>query len=70
MKVKVIFPLKPAGSKVFAETPLPDQLPMMPLWVVGNAIGEASSQSDAGTPEIAGVMGVATETIAVAGKAH
>lgn len=31
VKVRIIFPLKPEGLKLFADTPLPDQLPVIPL---------------------------------------
>lgn len=39
VKVNVIFPLKPAGLKLFDVTPVPDQLPVIPLCDVGNETG-------------------------------
>ena len=70
VNVSVIFPLNPAGLKLLAETPDPDQLPVIPLCVVGNEIGAAVWHSDAGIPVIAGVTGMLTIIFVVAILAH
>ncbi len=56
--MRVMLPLNPDGLKLFPETPMPDQLPGMPLCVVFNDIGESNSQILAGIPEIIGVTGI------------
>lgn len=56
----MIFPLRPDGLKLFADTPIPDHVPVMPLCVVGNAIEEAVWQMEAGMPVMAGVTGTFT----------
>lgn len=66
----MIFPLRPDGSKLFATTPEPDQLPLMPLCEVGNAMVGAFSQMVAGMPVITGVTGALTVIVVVAVVAH
>lgn len=68
--MSVIFPLSPDGLKLFPATPVPDQLPVIPLCVVGNAMDEADSQMLAGMPEMAGVTGVLTKINVVFVFAH
>ena len=53
-----------------ALTPCPDQLPAMPLWVVGKAMAAAFEHKEAGTPEITGVVDGLTVMVVVATSAH
>ncbi len=57
VNVNVILPLRPEGLKLFAVTPVPDQLPVMPLCVVGKAIAASVWHIEAGIPVIVGVEG-------------
>lgn len=70
VNVSVMFPLRPAGSKLLALTPCPDQFPVIPFWVVGNAIGISTWQIVAGTPVITGVVSGLTVMAVVAVVAH
>jgi hypothetical protein len=70
VNVKIIFPLNPEGLKLFADTPVPDQLPLIPLCVVGREIGAAFSHILAGIPLMAGVTGVLTVILVVVVLAH
>lgn len=53
-KTKTTFPLNPVGSKVLAETPMPDHVPLTPPWLVGRAMAGSLSQMLFGMPEIVG----------------
>ena len=70
VKVSAMFPLKPIGLKRLLLTPGPDQLPLNPPCVVGRLMAGEFSQIEAGTPVIAGVVGVVTLMVVVAGLAH
>lgn len=65
-----MLPLKPEGLNVFPDTPVPDQLPVIPLCVVASAIEAAFSQILIGMPLMGGVTGVLTVIDVVVIFAH
>ena len=70
VNVKVKLPGPAAvGLKVLAETPVPDQFPLMPLTLVGRLTGAPFEQNGPMGLGI-GVTAEVTETIIVVGRAH
>lgn len=71
VKVKTIAPFNPEGLKTFPATPLPLQLPAIPLWLVLSAIEEEVLHKEAGGALLmTTAVAVVTLTVAVLGKAH
>ena len=70
VKVNMISPFNPDGLKVLFDTPDPAQLPLIPLWDVGSAMGELFWHRESGIPVTEIMMEGSTKISDVAGRAH
>lgn len=70
VNVSVTLPVMPTGLNILLATPGPDQVPLIPLWVVGSTTGGSVSQIEEGTPVITGTLPLLTKMLVLATAAH